>query len=129
MKAVQKEMTLAIDRLEATLREAERELQHLNEQLQDKPDLSLGKGNTGGYSWEMSLARKERVVARIKAAREALTRVREGTYGRCNRCGGQIDPERLEILPATTRCAACARAARAPLTSAPAASAHATAQQ
>ncbi|MFQ5854686.1 MAG: TraR/DksA C4-type zinc finger protein [Anaerolineae bacterium] len=36
--------------------------------------------------------------------------MREGTYGRCDRCGAQIDPERLEILPATTLCAACARA-------------------
>jgi RNA polymerase-binding transcription factor DksA len=31
-------------------------------------------------------------------------------YGRCERCGSPIDPERLEILPATTLCADCARA-------------------
>jgi DnaK suppressor protein len=105
--------------LEADLREAERELQGLEKRLNQRPDIGLGQGSTGAYSWEMALARKGRVVSRIEALQEALVRVREGTYGRCERCGGQIDPERLEILPTTSLCAACARADGAEPTSAP----------
>jgi RNA polymerase-binding transcription factor DksA len=109
--------------LEANLREAERELQDLEKRLNHRPDIGLGQGSTGAYSWEMALARKGRVVSRIEALQEALARVHAGTYGRCERCGAQIDPERLEILPTTSLCAACARANGAQPTSAPGAGA------
>lgn len=99
------------ERLETDLQEAERERQELDEQLDDKPEFGLGKGSSGAYSWEMTLARRQRVVERIEALQEALARVREGTYGQCHRCGAQIDPERLEILPTASLCAACAGAA------------------
>ncbi len=29
--------------------------------------------------------------------------------GQCQDCGGQIEPLRLDLLPGTTQCAACAR--------------------
>jgi RNA polymerase-binding transcription factor DksA len=95
--------------LEAELQEADEELLELNQQLDDKPEFGLGEGSTGAYSWEMALARKERVMTRIEALREALTKVDDGSYGQCERCGAQIDPERLEILPATALCVDCAQ--------------------
>lgn len=100
------------EQLETDLREAERELQRLRSRVEDRPNLALGRGNAGGYSWEMALTRRKAVINRIQALQEALVRVREGTYGRCSRCGAQIDPERLEILPATTLCVACARSVK-----------------
>jgi DnaK suppressor protein len=112
-------MTSVRERLEGALREAEREIQELDERLDNKPEFGFGEGSAETYSWEMTLARRERVVERIRALREALTRVRTGIYGRCRRCGVQIDPERLEILPATSLCAACARAVSAATTPAP----------
>jgi DnaK suppressor protein len=102
-------MTSKRKQLEAELQEAEEELQELNRRLDDKPEFGLGEG-TRAYTWEMTLARKERVKARIEALEEALAKVDEGSYGRCERCGAQIDPERLEILPATTLCVDCAQA-------------------
>jgi RNA polymerase-binding transcription factor DksA len=103
-------MTSRKKQLEAELREAEEELQELKHRLDDKPEFGLGEGSTGAYSWEMALARKESVMTRIEDLQEALSKVDEGSYGRCERCGAQIDPERLEILPATTLCVDCARA-------------------
>jgi RNA polymerase-binding transcription factor DksA len=103
-------MTSRSKQLKDDLREAEEELQELNLRLDDKPEFGLGEGNTGAYSWEMALARKERVMTRIEALQEALTKVDEGSYGQCERCGAQIDPERLEILPATALCVDCAQA-------------------
>jgi RNA polymerase-binding transcription factor DksA len=108
-------MMSAREKLEAALQAAEKELQELNKQLEHRPDFGLGKGNAGAYWWEMALAHRDWVTARIKALQEALSREREGTYGRCDLCGVQITPERLEILPATTLCAACARETNAAL--------------
>lgn len=42
----------------------------------------------------------------------AVRRLAEGGYGRCAGCGGPIAAERLEALPATTTCIACASAPR-----------------
>ncbi len=39
----------------------------------------------------------------------ALERVAAGRYGRCERCGQPIAPERLAARPAATTCIACAR--------------------
>ncbi len=72
-------MTSRRKQLEAELQEAEEELQELNRRLDDKPEFGLGEGNSGAYSWEMALARKERVMTRIEALQEALTKVNEGS--------------------------------------------------
>lgn len=108
-------MGLARERLQADLREAEGELQKLDQRLEQRPEFGHGKGNPRAYSWEMELARRKRVMARIVALREALSREREGTYGYCERCAGPISPERLDILPTTTLCVSCARAATSEL--------------
>jgi RNA polymerase-binding transcription factor DksA len=54
------------------------------------------------------------IVARIAATRqtlaettEALRRIAEGTYGRCERCQTEIPVERLEIRPHARYCVPC----------------------
>ena len=44
-----------------------------------------------------------------EAIEQALAKLAEGTYGRCERCGGPIGEERLEALPWATLCIACKR--------------------
>jgi len=48
-------------------------------------------------------ARKE-----IRMIRAALQRLEDGTYGFCVQCGNEIAPGRLEAIPATPLCVACA---------------------
>ena len=96
-------------RLETELKEAEQEKQQLDAQLESKPDFGPGEGATLVTSWEMTLSRKQEVTSRIKGLQEALDRVQNGTYGYCQVCGTQINPERLEILPAAQRCTNCAQ--------------------
>lgn len=96
-------------RLETELREAEQEKQQLEIQLDEKPDFGLGEGATLVTSWEMTLTRKQEVTSRINGLQEALDRVDDGTYGYCQDCGTQINPERLEILPTAPRCTTCAQ--------------------
>jgi RNA polymerase-binding transcription factor DksA len=50
--------------------------------------------------------------AEIAAIRAALGRIESGSYGICVRCGDDIAPERLDLLPHTPLCAACAGARR-----------------
>ncbi|MCC5971951.1 MAG: TraR/DksA C4-type zinc finger protein [Pararhodobacter sp.] len=49
-------------------------------------------------------------VHEIRMIQAALARVRAGEYGFCTKCGAAIEQERLDLLPATPFCAACARA-------------------
>jgi RNA polymerase-binding protein DksA len=56
---------------------------------------------------ELSLEESaEYLLAEIDAA---LTRIDEGVYGMCDRCGGRIGEERLEALPWATKCIECKR--------------------
>ncbi len=49
----------------------------------------------------------EIIVARIKALDRALDRLREGTYGICQRCGQPIPQQRLMALPDAIFCVSC----------------------
>jgi CBS domain-containing protein len=46
---------------------------------------------------------------RLEQLERALDRAREGRLARCERCGGPIPTARLQALPGTTWCVACAR--------------------
>lgn len=100
--------TKIMDELEEELETAQKTLQKVDTQLQDNPDAGLGEGATGFHSWEMALARRDRVRRQIEELQATLARIQDNNYGRCVTCGRAIDPERLEILPTTTQCARCA---------------------
>ena len=44
----------------------------------------------------------------LREVEAALARVDDGSYGRCELCGGQISDARLEAMPAARRCIECA---------------------
>ncbi|CAB1128674.1 Transcriptional regulator, TraR/DksA family [Candidatus Hydrogenisulfobacillus filiaventi] len=43
----------------------------------------------------------------LQEVERALEKLHEGTYGRCDRCGGPIEPERLQARPESVLCAGC----------------------
>lgn len=45
--------------------------------------------------------------SRAVEAREAMQRIRRGTYGICVGCGGKIPEERLQAKPEAIRCVKC----------------------
>lgn len=45
----------------------------------------------------------------IASVRRALARIREGNYGICVQCGGEISPARLNVRPEAALCINCAR--------------------
>lgn len=99
-------------RLQKELAEAREELARLEEKLEHRPDFGLGEGSPEIYEWEMNLAMRERVLAKIASLEDALRSLDKGLYGICERCGKRIEPERLEILPDTTLCVQCAKRTR-----------------
>ena len=50
----------------------------------------------------------EHDLAELRGIDAALVRVEEGEYGACVKCGDDISPERLALLPATPFCKVCA---------------------
>jgi RNA polymerase-binding protein DksA len=44
----------------------------------------------------------------IRQIEAALTRISEGSYGTCAKCGGRIEPRRLKALPTAAVCISCA---------------------
>jgi RNA polymerase-binding transcription factor len=56
-----------------------------------------------------SLERQAALIAReIASAKRALTRIENGTYGKCVACGAEIAPRRLEARPEAALCIDCA---------------------
>lgn len=53
----------------------------------------------------LTVRRARRALRRTEAA---LRRMRDGTFGTCQRCGKPIDPDRLRVVPTATTCVACA---------------------
>ena len=49
------------------------------------------------------------VDRRLIQIKKALSRLRIGKYGICEKCGQMIDTDRLMIMPEATECAKCAQ--------------------
>jgi len=61
------------------------------------------------YDYTTNAALLSHSKAQLRGMQKALERLYSGTYGLCEACGGRIEADRLEILPDTTTCSACAR--------------------
>ncbi len=58
---------------------------------------------------DVSLEGQAALIAReIASVKRALTRIDNGTYGECVRCGAEIAPKRLEARPEAALCIECA---------------------
>lgn len=69
-------------------------------------DYDQHPGDVGTETFERTkdLAVQEQLEARLRDIDDALNRVDEGTYGRCEICGEAIGGERLAALPAARFC-------------------------
>ncbi len=102
----------ARERLVAERTKVLQELDLLNSRLETKGDYELGEGDPMIYQWELNLALRERARQHLAEIDEALEQLEMGIYGRCERCGNPIEPERLAVLSHTTLCSKCAQRRR-----------------
>jgi DnaK suppressor protein len=98
-------------RLEAELAETMDELDRLEKKLQVEVEYGLGEGDPIIYEREINMALRRRTRRKVRLLQEALTRLEEGTYGICERCGREIGAQRLEAVPEARLCIECAQQA------------------
>jgi RNA polymerase-binding protein DksA len=77
--------------------------------LQDEVDVSaadnhLAETASVTLDREIDYSLEENETRLLAAIDAALGRIDDGTYGRCERCGKEIEEERLEALPWATLC-------------------------
>ena len=56
---------------------------------------------------EVDESLEENAELLVRDIDHALRKIDEGTYGKCERCGREIPPERLEAVPYATLCVTC----------------------
>jgi len=107
----------AINQLQVMLEQQRREILANGRTLRvdfnvDKDEL-LDEVDTAAYDVEqgmkMRLGNRESLY--FKKIEEALLRIKEGSYGLCVECGGQIGAKRLEVRPTAELCIDCKEAA------------------
>ena len=111
--------------MEATLRARRREIAALGANAEERrAPVELDQTRTGRLSrmdalqqQAMAMDTARRRETELKRIDAALTRMAEGDYGYCARCGEAIGVKRLELDPATPICIDCARAAGGPKSS------------
>ncbi|MEM9281604.1 MAG: TraR/DksA C4-type zinc finger protein [Verrucomicrobiota bacterium] len=74
------------------------------------PDVAIGRLSRldAMQMQEVAKEAERRREDRIGQLELALEQLDLGTYGRCDRCGEDIDFDRLKVTPEARRCAECA---------------------
>lgn len=105
-------------KLESERQRLQTELRDLAAEEEPTRDARLAREQTGygnhmaddatqTFEDEKQLAIEQHLRGMLDEVERALHRMAEGTYGRCENCGQEIDPARLEALPWTTLCLRC----------------------
>ena len=69
----------------------------------------IGDGTSEAISRRNDIGVGNSLLVTEEKLQRALAKLGEGSYGRCDRCGGPIAPGRLEAAPESALCIDCAR--------------------
>ena len=69
----------------------------------------IGDGTSEAISRRNDIGVGNSLLVTEEKLRRALAKLEEGSYGRCDRCGGAIAAGRLEAAPESALCIDCAR--------------------
>jgi RNA polymerase-binding transcription factor DksA len=94
--------------LEARLKELRARLNRIEDELEQPVSDRFSEQATEREDEEVLEDLGAAGLQEIRMIEAALRRIEAGTYGVCAKCDGPIEPERLEAVPATPLCAACA---------------------
>jgi DnaK suppressor protein len=96
---------LLAERRHELIAEASRTMGGMVESREQFPDPTDRASLEGNRNLELRIRDRERkLVSKID---EALGRIDDGSYGKCEECGGDIGLERLRARPVTTLCIDC----------------------
>lgn len=95
--------------LESRLAELKARLVSIEQELDSHVERDWEEAATEREGDEVLEAEGVSGLQEIRMIEAALTRLDEDEYGHCTRCGAEIAEGRLDVLPYTPFCAACAR--------------------
>ena len=97
---------------EARLAEAQRALASAEQETRATATRHPDSADQAAAEYErQSLAHKTGSARRlVRNLQRALERIRQGSFGECAECGGEIEAKRLEALPWAQLCVACQQA-------------------
>jgi RNA polymerase-binding protein DksA len=105
---------LILDKLAETSQELEEfERKSRSEDAQEASEdrsaysLHMADRGTDAMEREKNLLFAQRTDDYIEYLNEALQRIKNGSFGTCRICGGEIGRARLEAVPTATQCIAC----------------------
>jgi DnaK suppressor protein len=93
------------ERFEELLSEANKTVSGMTSHKENLPDPSDRASLESDRNFTLRIRDRERKL--IGKIREALDRIKTGTYGICEECGEDISAERLKARPVTTLCIEC----------------------
>lgn len=102
--------------IEKNLLDQKQQLENQLKSLQKNDPMMLGTVDVpfelGTGCWEEEVHEKavvasDRLNSLYQKIKESLTKLQQGTYGKCEGCGKLIEPERLAVLPVATHCTLC----------------------
>lgn len=62
--------------------------------------------NWAEYSDDFLVIKQESMVM-LQQIEHTLKRMADGRFGRCEKCGGEIEEKRLKVMPTALRCINC----------------------
>jgi RNA polymerase-binding transcription factor len=107
-----------IERLRKLLLDEQQELRReIANATATSDDVNIGLGNhmaedaTAAFDQAAAVSLRRGAERTLDQVDEALERMEAGTYGFCDRCGGEIDFARLKAIPQATLCMSCQKLA------------------
>ena len=87
------------------LDEAEKTLTEMHDQSDNYPDPTDRASAESNRNFELRIRDRERKL--LNKIKEAIERIKGGTYGICEMCDDEISIPRLDARPVTTLCVKC----------------------
>lgn len=110
--------TFSLNKIREVLLRQEKKVEEEIETL-DKDDpvnsLEIAESSEPGTdSWMADthgrvVAVKQNLLELLTKTKKALLNLKTGKYGKCERCGQNIEPQRLEAIPTATLCISCSK--------------------
>jgi DnaK suppressor protein len=87
---------------ERTITNSEQEIRAISPRQADTADQAAAEYDRQTLAHKAAFARQT-----LQNLRQALERIRQGTFGECSECGNDIEPKRLEAIPWARYCLKC----------------------
>ena len=82
-------------------------LERLREALKEEVDVDAEEGDPDLMEREKNVVLVSQLEYKLEGIHAAIRAIDKGKYGLCERCGKEIDLERLEVRPDATLCVRC----------------------